>query len=53
MNEAVYHSLCAILEYMYEDEERHWEESGKPKTHIFNDVVRVQEWADEVAGKLP
>ena len=33
-----------ILEYMKESEETHFEESGKPKDHIFNDVIAVEEW---------
>lgn len=35
-----------ILEYMQEAEETHFEESDKPKDHIFNDVIGVEEWID-------
>jgi hypothetical protein len=33
-----------ILEYMRLSEETHFEESGKPKNHILNDVIAVEEW---------
>ena len=33
-----------ILNYLSESEEQHFEESGRPKDHIFNDVKEVQAW---------
>lgn len=33
-----------ILDYVYEDEERHYSESDKPKDHIFNTIKRVKDW---------
>jgi len=32
-----------ILDYLWEDEEKHWEESGRPKDHIF----MVMRWVRE------
>ena len=53
MNQDIYDSLCAILEYLSEDEKEHWEENGRPKLHIWNHIATVKGWADEVAGRLP
>ncbi|HLG19787.1 MAG TPA: hypothetical protein VI895_08235 [Bdellovibrionota bacterium] len=53
MNEETYRSLCKILDYLYEDEQGHWEENERPTLHIFTDIRQVQGWADEVRGKLP
>jgi rubrerythrin len=30
-----------IIEYMWEDEQRHWEESGQPNEHIFMAMRRT------------
>lgn len=47
-------AIEAVIEYMYEDEKKNWEECGKPKNHIFthlqvlnNFVKSVFKWADE------
>tara|TARA_Y100000401_G_C8280805_1_gene203332 strand:+ start:311 stop:478 length:168 start_codon:yes stop_codon:yes gene_type:complete len=32
-------SLERIVNYMYDEEEKHFEEENKPQTHIFRDVV--------------
>lgn len=42
----VYDSLHALIEYLYRDEERHWEADGRPARHIFRDVRRVADWLD-------
>ena len=44
MDEEVKRSLLDVIEYLYSEEKRHYEESGKPKNHIFNDVRRVDDW---------
>jgi hypothetical protein len=40
-------ALARIVEYLYEGEKRHYEESGKPARHIFRDVLVL----DEVLGE--
>jgi len=32
-----------LLDYLWNDEERHWEESGHPSEHIFMVMRRVRE----------
>jgi hypothetical protein len=57
MNEKTERSLQRIIDYLYPDELRHWEELGKPKEgHIFVDVQRVSTWFEknkkpEVVGR--
>jgi hypothetical protein len=48
MDEKTYKSLLNILDYL-KDEKRDWEENGKPENHIYNDIQRLSNWADEVA----
>jgi hypothetical protein len=38
-----------IIEYLFWEEIRHWEELGKPRNHIFTDVRRVDRWLDKVS----
>ena len=33
-----------IIEYLKESESKHFEESNKPKDHIFRDVLAVEDW---------
>jgi hypothetical protein len=35
-------SLLKIVKYLHDDEARHYEESGKPRNHIFRDVARIE-----------
>jgi hypothetical protein len=40
-------SLRRILDYLHDDEKRHWEEDGKPKDdHIYLDIIEVTKWLD-------
>ncbi len=32
-----------VVEYLYVDEERHFEESDKPKNHIFSKIKRIKD----------
>ncbi len=41
MDKKTYDAIKRVVEYLYDDEENHWEESGKPKNHIFRDVCRL------------
>ncbi len=37
-------SLHEIIEYLYADEEKHWQEENRPANHIFCDILRVDSW---------
>ncbi len=41
-------SIQALVEYLYEEERRHWEESGRPAAHIFSHVTRVADWLESL-----
>ena len=43
MNQKEYNALQRIVDYLYADEQKHWEESGKPKKHIFLDVMTLND----------
>ena len=49
MDEKTKHSLEAIVDYLFADEERHWLEAGRPARHIFHDIMRLTAWLDECA----
>jgi hypothetical protein len=49
MDEKTYESVRAVVEYLLHDEKRDWEESGKPKGHIYTHIKRLADWADEAA----
>jgi hypothetical protein len=42
-------SLDEILDYLHTDEERHWLEAGRPDTHIFQDIRKVEAWLDSLS----
>ncbi len=46
----VRHSLDAVIEYLWRDELKNWDEDGHPKEgHVFCHVRRVAAWLDEAA----
>ncbi len=52
MSGAPINSIQKIIDYMWDDEERHFseQEKGDPlrKTHIFYDVKKVKAWLDKM-----
>ena len=48
MDEKTYQSLLNIVDYNWAEEERHWEESGKPKNHIFCDLRRAAKYLESI-----
>ena len=40
-----------LVNYLYEDEARHYEESDKPSKHIFRNVRRVEKWLSQSKKK--
>ena len=37
-------NLERLLDYVEADERKNWEETGKPKTHIYNDISKLRKW---------
>jgi hypothetical protein len=49
MNKETQFSLRQIINYLYGDEEKHWQEENRPVRHIFRDILRVASWLDTAA----
>ena len=47
MNPDAYQALLAVLEYLEDDEEKNWEESGRPSGHIYNSIRTLRNWIVE------
>lgn len=47
MSDKIENKIKNILEYMREMEFNHFEESDKPKDHIYRDVIEVKKWLKE------
>lgn len=52
MDENTYKSLLSLLDYT-EVEYDDYEESGRPEGHVYEDIVRLRDWAREVATNYP
>jgi hypothetical protein len=48
MNHEIFKSLEKVVKYLYDDEQKHWEEDGKPKDHIFTHVNLLDHWVRTV-----
>jgi hypothetical protein len=46
----VRHSLIAVIQYLWHDEQKDWEADGRPNAHIFHDVARVAAWLEDEPG---
>ena len=46
MNKDILRSIRRIVIYMAPEEGRHYEEDGKPRGHIFRDVMRLAKFVD-------
>ena len=46
MDDETTRCLAEVLYYFIEDERKHWEASGKPDTHIYLCLKRLDEWLD-------
>jgi hypothetical protein len=44
MNEETLVSLRTIIDYLWDSEQESYQEVGKPNSHIYRDIVRVNEW---------
>jgi len=46
MNKEILKSINRIINYIYLDEEKHFEESKKPRNHIFRDLKKVKQYLE-------
>jgi DNA-binding response OmpR family regulator len=44
MDDETLGSLRQIIEYLWDDEQKSYQEDGEPSSHIYHDLVRVNEW---------
>lgn len=44
-------SINALVQYSIASEEKHFEESGKPRNHIFRDVRKIAYWLKNTIKK--
>lgn len=40
-------ALDRLIDYVYDDEHKDWEASGKPEEHIFNYVDMLSAWVQQ------
>lgn len=41
-------ALREVVDYLYADEQKDWEASERPDSHIFLDLKRLDDWLAEV-----
>jgi hypothetical protein len=41
--------LKDLIQYVWEGEEAHWEESGRPSKHIFVTIKNLNDWLADVS----
>ncbi|NOS71115.1 MAG: hypothetical protein HOP33_14440 [Verrucomicrobia bacterium] len=51
MNKETQTSLREIINYLYTDEEKHWQAEDRPDRHIFCDIMRLASWLEAFALK--
>jgi hypothetical protein len=34
--------LAEVVEYLVEDEHRHWQEAGRPQAHIYHSIKKLE-----------
>jgi hypothetical protein len=44
----VLRSMNTLIQYSIASEEKHFEESGKPRNHIFRDVRKIAFWLKNI-----
>lgn len=47
------HEIQAVVNYLFRDEQRQWEELGKPRRHIFHSVARVSYFLEDGGIVVP
>jgi len=47
MTQEQFEKIGELLDYMWNDELKHWEESGKPTDHIFIVMQDIQKFIDD------
>jgi hypothetical protein len=44
MDHETIESLRRVIDYLWKDEYKSWQEDGKPSSHIFNDLIALDDW---------
>jgi len=39
-------NIQAIIQYLYDNEKKDFEENDEPDNHIFHDIKKVEEWIE-------
>jgi hypothetical protein len=47
IKEEILDEIDTILEYLYSDELDDYEESDKPKNHVFASILKVEKWVNK------
>lgn len=47
MNEQFIEDLNVSIDYLWDDEQRNWEEDDQPENHVFLSLKRVKEYLDK------
>jgi hypothetical protein len=42
-NKPLIDDVTAMLDYLWHDEQKHYDESGKPKSHIYLNLKRIRD----------
>lgn len=57
MDSETIEALRSVIEYLWDDEERHWQELNNPKDHIYHDLMLLKIYLDngdeELDGDMP
>lgn len=51
MNPEIFKAIVELINYCWGDEEKHWEESDKPRNHIFVKIHKIQQWINSIKNK--
>jgi len=46
MDQQTRRCLEEVVEYMFDDEYKHWQEDGRPEAHIYNCVETLERWLE-------
>jgi DNA repair protein RadC len=51
--ESMRKDILTVVECLWADEERHYEEGGRPSGHVFEALRRLKKWAQTGPGRVP
>ena len=47
MTRREFHALSVVFDYNFADEQAHWEQTGNPDKHVYNELVVLQDYMDK------